>query len=287
MFGQRDGRYPDGNTVVVTGSEGVAVIDPSLTVWSRGGVGVTVDHVLVSHAHEDHIAGLHAVNPEHVHVHHHDVRGVRTVDGLMAVYGLTEPPEAVAVWQAELVERFHLAGWPAASGFDDGATWQLGGVDIAAVHLPGHTRGHTAFIVEPDGVAFVGDIDLSSFGPYYGDHWSDLDDFVTSLDRVAEIDAAHHITFHHKGVVSGRDRFRSELAAFAAVIGHRDDVLLGLVAQGVDTVDALVDHGIVYRPGTRPAMFGTSVERRTIQLHLRRLVREGVVVVDGTAVRPT
>lgn len=281
VHGASRGRYPDGNSVVVSGTDGVVVIDPSLTVHNRGGVGVPVDRVLISHAHEDHIAGVGAIGAPQICAHHADLRGLQTLDGLMEIYGLTEGPEAEAAWRADLVERFNVVGWPEATGFDGGDHWQLGGVSVTAVHLPGHTRGHTAFVVEPDGVAFVGDIDLSSFGPYYGDHWSDLDDFVASIARAGEIDAAHYVTFHHKGVVSGQAQFRAELATFAAVIGRRDEALLQLVDRGVDTVDALVAEGIVYRAGTRPGVFGTSVERRTITLHLDRLTREGVLALDG------
>ena len=34
---------------------------------------------------------------------------------------------------------------------------------------------------------YLGDIDLSSFGPYYGDAWSDLEDFERSLARVRDM----------------------------------------------------------------------------------------------------
>ena len=36
---------------------------------------------------------------------------------------------------------------------------------------------------------FLSDIDLTGFGPYYGDVWSDLEDFEASLRRVREEDA--------------------------------------------------------------------------------------------------
>jgi DNA-binding transcriptional ArsR family regulator len=42
-----------------------------------------------------------------------------------------------------------------------------------------------------------------------------------------------------------------------------------------------VSDGIVYRAGTRPAVFGESVERRTIQQHLDRLLANGVVESRG------
>jgi glyoxylase-like metal-dependent hydrolase (beta-lactamase superfamily II) len=139
-------------------------------------------------------------------------------------------------------------------------------------------------VVEPDGVAFVGDVDLSSFGPYYGDHWSDLDDFVASIARVRDLDAAHYVTFHHKGIVSGRAEFVRQLDAFASVIGQRDDRLLTMLARPRSFAD-LVDEGIIYRPGTRPDNFGDSVERRSIEMHLTRLVGDGAVVVEDDLYR--
>ena len=108
----------------------------------------------------------------------------------------------------DLRTNFHIGDTPGATGFADGDVFDLGGVTVRVLHLPGHTRGHSAFVIEPDGVAFVGDVDLSSFGPYYGDHWSDLEDFVASIAKVRELDAAHYVTFHHKGIVSRARRVR-------------------------------------------------------------------------------
>lgn len=282
LRGAESGKYPDGNSVVVRGSGTTVLIDPSLTVHGRGGLGETVERVLISHAHEDHLAGLSAVDALHVCAHQADLAGVQSVDGIMEVYGLHADAATIDAWRSELVGRFHLTGWPAATGFADGSTWDLGGVTVTAIHLPGHTRGHTAFLIEPDGVAYVGDIDLTGFGPYYGDHWSDLDDFVASIARVAEIDASWYATFHHKGVVEGRENFVDQLHRFASVIDRRDERLLQLLANGHGHVDALVAEGIVYRPGTRPAGFGESVEWRTITLHLDSLARQGIVAMgDG------
>lgn len=279
LTGASNGKYPDGNSMLVQGSHGALVIDPSLTVHGRGGPPASVDRVLVSHAHEDHLSGVGVCGAATVMAHHADVEGLRTIDGFMEVYGL--PPEFDAVWRDTVRESFHYHGWPEAEGFADGDSFDLGGVRVEVMHLPGHTRGHSAFVVEPDGVAFVGDIDLSSFGPYYGDHWSDLDEFVQSIARVRQLEAAHYVTFHHKGVVDGHAEFVRQLDSFASVIDRRDDRLVGLLAEP-RTLDELVDVGIVYRPGTRPDTFGTSVERRTITMHLDRLCERGAVALYGT-----
>ena len=87
-------------------------------------------------------------------------------------------PDGEAAFRPVVLDEFHYTERPDALGFADGERFDLGGgLRVEVVHLPGHTRGHCGFLVEPDGVFFVADVDLSSFGPYYGDHWSDLEDF--------------------------------------------------------------------------------------------------------------
>ena len=81
-----------------------------------------------------------------------------------------------------MIEEFHYTPRPDANGFTDGHVWDLGGTHVEAVHLPGHTRGHSGFRIA-GGVFFLSDIDLTGFGPYYGDVWSDLEDFERSLER--------------------------------------------------------------------------------------------------------
>jgi glyoxylase-like metal-dependent hydrolase (beta-lactamase superfamily II) len=274
LVGAQGGKYPDGNATQVVGTHGALVIDPSLTVHQRGGTPASVDRVLVSHAHEDHISGIGALGSDvSVHIHEDDLIGVQSIDGLMTMYGMT--PTGAAVFQQVVERDYHYAARPDATGFADGEQFDLGGVTVTVLHLAGHTRGHCGFLVEPDGVAFVGDIDLSSFGPYYGDHWSNLDDFVRSLAKVRELDARHYVTFHHKGVVSGRAEFVAQLDRFASVIDQRDDRLLTLLDRP-RTLDELVAHGFIYRPGTQPPG-GESIEARSLVFHLDRLAATGHV----------
>lgn len=275
ISGAKGGKYPDGNSTMVRGTEGVVLIDPSLTVHDRGGVGVTVDRVLISHAHEDHMSGVGAVGAAHVCTHEADLVGVQSLDGFMQVYGL--PSEAEAEWRATVEREFNVTGWPTATGFADGDVFDLGDTSVTVMHLPGHTRGHSAFVVESDGVAFIGDVDLSTFGPYYGDHWSDLADFEESLVRIRDLDAAYYVTFHHKGVVKGRDEFLRLLDLFESVIARRDDALMEMLERPRSFAE-LLEQGIVYRAGSRPPVFGESVERRSITMHLDRLKAADVVV---------
>ena len=104
-------------------------------------------------------------------------------------------------------------------------------------------------MVEPGGVAFIGDIDLTGFGPYYGDATSDLGQFRQSLQKVREIDACVWVTSHHRGVLTDRAAFLDALNQFAGKIDERDDKLLAYLRERPHTMDELVARGILYPPG--------------------------------------
>ena len=279
LFGAESGKYPDGNSVLVKGSNGSVLIDPALSTRHAFG-DIAVDHVLLTHAHEDHVAGVSAVRCNRVGVHRADVEALRSVDGLMRLYGV---PESGWPAMTEMVQdRFHFEAWPDAEGLDDGHRVDLGDVSVTLVHAPGHTAGHSVYVVDSADrrVVITGDIDLSSFGPYYGDAVSSLDDFERTLHQVRGIEAGHYVTFHHKGVVVGHDAFGDAVDAYLAVIERRHAHLLQLLLQR-RTLDELVADGIVYRPGTRPAVFGESVERYSIGRHLDRALADSSVATDG------
>ncbi|MBU6317339.1 MAG: MBL fold metallo-hydrolase, partial [Acidobacteria bacterium] len=109
---------------------------------------------------------------------------------------------------------------------------------------------------------------------------SSLDSFERTLQMTRELVADHYVTFHHKGVVDGHDAFVAAVDAYAESFRRREDALLALLHQP-RSFDELVAEGIVYRTGTRPAVFGESVERRTIQQHLDRLLENGAVEVTA------
>lgn len=228
--------------------------------------------VLVSHAHEDHIAGLHRYDVP-VHIHEGDLGALQSREVMLAGFGL--PPEASAAADRMLRDEFHVTGRPDALGFTDGSVFDLGGRKVTALHLPGHTPGHSGFLVEPDGFLFVADIDLTSFGPFYGDVGSDLAAFEASMHRCAGVDAHWYGTSHQKGVIAGAPKFRHRLREFAGVMEQRDAALLAFLAEP-RTVQEIVGHRLVYRRHVEGPHV-VPVERRTAERHLARLAARGLV----------
>ena len=270
LVGANEGRYPSGNSLLVRGDGEAVIIDPSVDVVGRGGAPVAIDAVFNSHSHEDHMPGNGFFTDARVHIHDDDLPGARSLDGLMDVYGLDGQPRDD--FARQIVEEFNYAPRPDATGFTDGHVWNLGGVDVEAVHLPGHTRGHSGFRVS-GGVFFLSDIDLTGFGPYYGDVWSDLEQFDESLDRVRDEEADVYVTFHHKGIIHGREAFLELIDAFQAVIPRRHQAMLEFLAEP-RTIDEMVAHRFIYRPHVENVI-ADSVERRCADMHLTRMLERG------------
>jgi glyoxylase-like metal-dependent hydrolase (beta-lactamase superfamily II) len=275
LFGERRGKYPSGNSLLVQGRAESVLIDPSLGLHARRAAGRELpraDRLLLSHCHEDHLAGC-ALYPElPCHVPRLERGALASLDALMELYGYPEP--IATSWRKALVEQFHFAPRPAI-GYDDGECFDLGGATLRVIHAPGHTVGHSLVHVEPDDVLYLGDIELSSFGPYYGDAASSLVDFERSLARVRELRARWYATFHHIGVLASRDEFLARLERFAAVIADRERRLLAYLAEP-RSLDEIALHRFVYRPGD-PVSFATAVERRSMEQHLERLSASGQV----------
>jgi glyoxylase-like metal-dependent hydrolase (beta-lactamase superfamily II) len=277
LFGNEGGKYPDGNSLLVRGSRETAIIDPSLGVMARRSQGrlPSIDRVLNSHCHEDHIVGNHLFPNIPWHVHEADAVGFQSIEDFLAIYGF--PKHVEKLWRQNVLEKFHYTPRPDVSPFVDGEVFDLGDVTIRVVHTPGHTRGHSLLVVEwgdrtsAERVVYLGDIELTSFGPYYGDAWSNLQDFERSLVTVRNIEASWYATFHHIGVLD-REHFDLRLDRFETKILERESALLEYL-EVPHTLEEIVAHRFVYRPGPAAA-FVDCVERRSMGMHIERLIAQ-------------
>lgn len=278
FFGDKNGKYPDGNQVLIEGADTRVAFDTPIVANHIGPAFEATELVILGHVHEDHMAGLHRLPEAAVHVHERDLAAAQSWAGLAASYGSSEArlPEMLAKFQRD----FFYAPRPDAVAYPDSMVWDLGGSRVRAIHMPGHTAGHCVLLVEPEGVAFIGDIDLSGFGPYYGDATSNLGDFRRTLQRLPEVPAEVWVTSHHRGVYTDRERFLRDLAAFASKIDEREQRLLGWLQTGPKTLGELVAKRLLYPPHIQE-LWVDDAEARTIAQHLDELMADGRVRVDA------
>ncbi|MBD3648000.1 MAG: MBL fold metallo-hydrolase [Pseudomonadales bacterium] len=283
LFGYDNGKYPHGNSFLIRGGEQTAIVDPCLGVVERKKLGreYEADLVLQSHVHEDHMSGAYLYKDVPWYAHELDAPGLTSMDAMMDIYGLSEP--ARSQFEKAIVKEFNYVTGDDVRTFEDGSVFDFGGVRMEVMHTPGHTRGHRCFLIEWDGsddrFVYLGDVELTGFGPYYGDAWSDLEDFERTLEKLRNVDARWWLTFHHKGLIEGRETFLEMLDSFAAMIDSRESRLLEFI-DTPRTLDEIVAHRFVFRPGAE-GFFVEHAERRSMQMHLDRLMRDGEVVQTG------
>lgn len=277
-LGEKSGKYPDGNQVIVQGRDTRVAFDTPQVARHIGPDLDGVDLVLLGHVHEDHMVALGQLRHAAVQVHEADLAAAQSWPGLARHYGYPAP--VLEAMRAVIARDFSYHPRPDATAYTHGSQWDLGGgVRVRAHHLPGHTAGHSALVIESEGIAFIGDIDLTGFGPYYGDASSSLSGFRRSLARLPEIPAKVWVTSHHRGVYTDREHFLRDLAAYEAKLGEREQRLLAMLDEAPKTLAQLAAQRLLYPPGY-DSPWVNDAETRTIEQHLAELLADGRVQVD-------
>ncbi|MBW1989926.1 MAG: MBL fold metallo-hydrolase, partial [Deltaproteobacteria bacterium] len=195
--GPSKGKYPHCHSVFVEGA-GV-LVDPAsdrgaLEELARAGA---VSAVVLSHWHEDHLAHLDLFAGVPVWMHPADAGPLSSTDAFLNAYGLTG---ALRDWWRPVLEQdFHFAPRAPDRLLSDGEEVDLGTCAMRVLHTPGHTPGHLSLLFDPPGLLYLGDYDLTAFGPWYGDVDSSIEDTIASVNRLAAVPASVLVAGHGRG----------------------------------------------------------------------------------------
>ena len=279
LKGEKSGKYPAGNSVLVK-DDVCLLIDPSLDVHKAGRESVAdhVDVILNSHAHEDHFAGNHLFPEAELRVHEEDAPQMRSLDALLDAYGTPEPEREPM--RKLLIEEFNYRPRSDLHTITDGEVLDLGRTRVHCVHTPGHTPGHLILLFEPDDVLFVADLDLTPFGPFYGDACASLDDTITSVQKMRSMadDLNACISSHQAAIVS--NGIGAVMDRYLDVVWEREARLLAFLARP-RTLDEIADHCIVYGKKYPNIPWQYQAERNMMSMHVDRLLAQRRVVVEG------
>jgi glyoxylase-like metal-dependent hydrolase (beta-lactamase superfamily II) len=260
----------------------MAIIDPSADkeYCRRLAQAPRLTAVFVSHFHEDHQKYLYLFPDTLVWAPAADAAAFTSMAGVFSLLGL-EDPEYVQYWEKILVEEFHYRPLRKVQTFKDGDELLLGQTRIQILHTPGHTPGHSCFYFPEQDILYLADLDLTSFGPWYGDRTSDLNALLNSLQRLEDFQAGMYLTAHGQGVFSAEEA-KSALIQFKQVIFDREAEILRQLRRP-RTIVELVNQRLIYRKPLEPAFVYDHIEKQMIGKHLQRLLQTGLVklVEDG------
>lgn len=198
--------------------------------------------------------------------HHHDHTG-----GVAALkHALGVPVVAHADAKASLLEQ----GVPVDEVVADGAAFETGGgTRVIALHTPGHSRGHLAFVHEPSQSLLSGDLILGMGTTVVDPPDGDMADYMASLARLAGMPLRALFPGHGPVLASTPTKIRE----YQAHRDEREKQVLDALAKGANTAEAIVR--VVY--ADVPVELHPFAAR-SVTAHLEWLERRAVVKRTGT-----
>jgi glyoxylase-like metal-dependent hydrolase (beta-lactamase superfamily II) len=236
-----------------------------------------VNEIWLSHWHEDHIAHLDLFDDLPLRMSQLDAPQLADLGIFLKGYGFAED-EHGQFWRQMMVEQFHYRPRKPAEYLYGGQIIELEDLTVEVIHTPGHTPGHLAFYFKESAALFMGDYDLTKFGPWYGDREGSIQETISSVNRLRTIPAKVWLTSHEDGV------FDSDVGdlwdRYLSVIDVRENKLLDFLQQP-RTMSEIVDAWIVYRKPREPKAFFAFGEKAIMGKHLDRLIEKSIVAKDG------
>ncbi len=273
--GLNKGRYPYCHSVYIEGA-GI-LIDPAsdrkrlLALKQNHGVKA----VLLSHAHEDHFRDIDLFDDVPVWLSPAEAGPLSSIEKLLDSYGAFG--EMRDYFRKILEDQFHFTPREPDRFVRDGEIIDAGDVTIEVIHTPGHTPGHLSFLFSEPRTLFLGDYDLTPFGPWYGDAQSSIENTIDSILHLKSIPAEKWISGHEFGVIEqAPDTLWQN---YLDTIRIREEKLLDALKEPL-TMEGIARSWILYKKPMKPEVFYLFNERVLMEKHLVRLIQKGWVGQD-------
>jgi glyoxylase-like metal-dependent hydrolase (beta-lactamase superfamily II) len=233
-----------------------------------------VTGIFLSHFHEDHQKYNYLFPEAHFYGPVLEAQAFTSMAAIFRFMGLTDP-HFQDYWRRTLTQDFHFRPLAQFTPYFPGQLFQLGEVILEIIPAPGHTPGHSCFHFPRQQLLFLADVDLTPFGPWYGDVTSNLETFASTLNALKQIRAKTYITAHEQGLFTEAE-FSSGLAAFHHKIEQREARLLEVLGAP-QSLDRLVTRHMIYGKPKEPRFVYDHMEGQMVAKHLDRLLRQGLI----------
>jgi glyoxylase-like metal-dependent hydrolase (beta-lactamase superfamily II) len=273
--GENEGRFPYSHSILIR-DDITALIDTGCGIDTLKEVEESFrpDMVIYSHAHPDHCSGSYLFPSERLWGPREHGESTGILDR-MAERLIT--PEIHGEWIAFMKDVAGFRDFRAGNFFSDGHLFNFGKTVMEAVHTPGHLDDHYCFYLPRERVMLSTDIDFTSFGPWYGNPESNIDEFIRSMNRIRTYDM-EAVVSSHMGVI--REGIGEGLDAFLDVFEERDREILAFL-DAPRSIHDFVQEALIYRG--YPLLEGILrfFEEQMVLKHLARLKAAGKVRMSG------
>ncbi len=277
ILGKNQGRYPYCHSLLLE-DDMTVLIDPASDEQFLRNLAQTkkVDAVILSHYHEDHFWFSYLFPQAELWVPELDAPAMESLDRLLDEYRMEG--ERRETWRKILTGQYHYQPRKVSRLLREGDRISLGKLEMKVMHTPGHTPGHSCFQFPAQDLIYLADIDLTRFGPWYGDRGSDLDQIISSAKRIAGINHQTYVASHEQALYRGS--IEKEVEKYLAVIEDREEKLRDLL-ETPRTIEEIVAARIIYRKPREPRDFYEFGEWAMLTKHLERMVKRGKIKQDA------
>ncbi|MFX1579295.1 MAG: MBL fold metallo-hydrolase [Promethearchaeota archaeon] len=285
--GANNARFPEANTLIVD-DEILTLVDAGSnptqvfsTLKDLGHKPEDLDRVVLTHYHADHkgyASYLRKISNCQVLCHPLSREGVESFQTMMKYIGI-EKNEEKQQWLNLLNARLpHVQNdYIVDETFRDDKPIDCGEVELIPIHSPGHTHDHTCFGINGVEKILLVDIDLTEFGPWYGNVVSNLEDFKQSIEHILDIEPKMGISSHLLDPVT--ESLEEKLKRYLAYFEERDEEILKLIADGFDTIEQLARRPIIYPRIPHPVYL--LFEKLMIEKHIELLIKKDLVILEA------
>jgi len=276
--GENDGKYPFNHSVYLEGKDCRVVLDPSCSLQKltdlkqRDGV----DQVWLSHWHEDHIGFLNLFDGCGLRISESDFPPLTDMEIFLDWYGIQEK-NLREFWKNVIVNQFNYRPRREALFLQDGNVIDLGSLKVQVIETPGHTPGHLSFFFPDEAVLFLGDYDLTSFGPWYGDLYSSIEQTIASIHKLKSIPARGWIASHNTGLF--QENPGKLWDDYENVIYQREERILHFLTEP-KTLEEIAAAWLIYGRPREPKDFFEFNERALVVKHIEYLEKNGKIIPD-------
>jgi len=235
-----------------------------------------VDLVWLSHWHEDHIHYLHLFPDCPKWISARDFPPLADIEIFLDCYGLKEAYQR-DYWKKVILEMFNYQPLQRARFIADDEKIDLGNIQVHVIATPGHTPGHLSFFFPDEEILFMGDYDLTPFGPWYGDVDSSIENTIKSIKRLKAISAKRWITCHETGLFE--ENPGALWQRYENVIYNREGRVLEFLGQP-RSLKEIAAAWLIYGKPREPREFFEFNERVLVKKHLEYLVKQGIITCD-------